>query len=136
MSNLVFCLSNHVCFNCSTARTLADQDLRGTMLPKCYVLFLVIITIDIIHGTGLETNHMRQLVMYILSGAMRIHCCSRFVNSNINLLVVLLICQRLLIDTMLITSLYMGFFYPFYLVSIRDHTSYYCVDIASLWDWI
>ena len=28
--------------------------------------------IDVIHGTGLETNHVRQLVMYILSGAMRV----------------------------------------------------------------
>ena len=28
--------------------------------------------IDAIHGTGLETNHVCQLVMYILSGAMHI----------------------------------------------------------------
>ena len=27
-------------------------------------------TIDIMHGTGLETNHVRQLVVYILYSAM------------------------------------------------------------------
>ena len=61
----------------------------------------------------------------------------KLVNSNINLLVVLLICQRLFIDTVLITSLYMGFFYPFYLVSIYATIHHIIVwTYASLWDWI
>ena len=39
---------------------------------KTSVCVCVCLRIDIIHGTGLETNHVRQLVMYILSGAMRV----------------------------------------------------------------
>ena len=30
------------------------------------------VTIDIIHRTGLETNHMRKLVVYILYSAIRV----------------------------------------------------------------
>ena len=43
---------------------------------------LLYITIDIIHRTGLETNHMRQLVVYILYSAMRVW--NRFMYSAIS----------------------------------------------------
>ena len=51
--------------------------IKGAILIWSYTRFGFVLThipsyVVIIHGTGLETNHVRQLVVYILYSAMRV----------------------------------------------------------------
>ena len=61
---------NNSATNVDTSFTVADN--ISNFLFTVYESGSVPITIDIIHGTGLETNHVRQLVVYILYSAMRV----------------------------------------------------------------